>query len=426
MKILVVSTSPWKNENSIGNTFSNWFEDQSDMEFSNIFFRSGMPNNTVCKDYFRITTVSNIKHCLSKEKIGTHFTCNGETQKSATSDELQAEQKERRFIDFLHRHNLQFVHGLEDTVWKMGRWKNSKLLNYVKEYDPDIIFSFALGSNPDALMLQYLKERSRAKLVLYVADDVHAHYSIKRNAISKRRKKNLSNIINTADLLYTASEEMAEKYARLYGRTFYPLYKGCDLQQPPKTTVNQPIKLVYAGNIQLGRDEILANLAASIQRLNADQPKAMLEIYSNNTVTEDMQSRLSIPGCSALCKPLPYAQIKKKLSEADIVLHVESFAEEHTQYTRFSFSTKIIECLQSGSVLMVIGPAGLSSVEYPRRIPGAIVVDNLGLLDSVLNGIVSAPEKLPAQAASIRKFAEEHHQIHRVRERLHQDFSSLL
>lgn len=426
MKILVVSTSPWKNENSIGNTFSNWFEDQSDMEFSNIFFRSGMPNNTVCKDYFRITTVSNIKHCLSKEKIGTHFTCNGETQKSATSDELQAEQKERRFIDFLHRHNLQFVHGLEDTVWKMGRWKNSKLLNYVKEYDPDIIFSFALGSNPDALMLQYLKEHSRAKLVLYVADDVHAHYSIKRNAISKRRKKNLSNIINTADLLYTASQEMAEKYARLYGRTFYPLYKGCDLQQPPKATVNQPIKLVYAGNIQLGRDEILANLAASIQRLNTDQPKAMLEIYSNNTVTEDMQSRLSIPGCSALCKPLPYAQIKKKLSEADIVLHVESFAEEHTQYTRFSFSTKIIDCLQSGSVLMVIGPAGLSSVEYPRRIPGAIVVDNLGLLDSVLNGIVSAPEKLPVQAASIRKFAEEHHQIHRVRERLHQDFSSLL
>ena len=80
----------------------------------------------------------------------------------------------------------------------------------------------------------------------------------------------------------------------------------------------------------------------------------------------------------------------------------------------------------SGSVLMVIGPAGLSSVEYPRRIPGAIVVDNLGLLDSVLNGIVSAPEKLPEQAASIRKFAEEHHQIPRVRERLHQDFSSLL
>ena len=426
MKILVVSTSPWKNENSIGNTFSNWFEDQSDMEFANIFFRSGMPNNTVCKDYFRITTVSNIKHCLSREKIGTHFTCNGETQKSATSDELQAEQKERRFIDFLHRHNLQFVHGLEDTVWKMGRWKNSKLLNYVKEYDPDIIFSFALGSNPDALMLQYLKEHSRAKLVLYVADDVHAHYSIKRNAISKRRKKNLSNIINTADLLYTASEEMAEKYARLYGRTFYPLYKGCDLQQPPKATVNQPIKLVYAGNIQLGRDEILANLAASIQRLNADQPKATLEIYSNNTVTEDMQSRLNIPGCSALCKPLPYAQIKKKLSEADIVLHVESFAEEHTQYTRYSFSTKIIDCLQSGSVLLVIGPAGLSSVEHPRKIPGAIVVDNLELLDSVLNGIVSASEKLPAQAASIRKFAEEHHQIHRVRERLHQDFSSLL
>ena len=129
LKILVVSTSPWKNENSIGNTFSNWFEDQSDMEFSNIFFRSGMPNNTVCKDYFRITTVSNIKHCLSRKKIGTHFTYNGEMQKSTTSTTLQAEQKERRFIDFLHKHNLRFVHGLEDTVWKMGRWKNSKLLN---------------------------------------------------------------------------------------------------------------------------------------------------------------------------------------------------------------------------------------------------------------------------------------------------------
>ena len=426
MKVLVVSTNPWKNENSIGNTFSNWFEGQSDMDFSNIFFRSGTPNNTVCNDYFRITTVSNIKHCLSKEKIGTHFTYSCEAQNASAPAAPQTEHKERRFIDFLHRHNLQFVHGLEDTVWKMGRWKNKKLLNYVKEYDPDIIFSFAIGTNPYTLMLQYLKEHSRAKLVLYVADDVHAQYSIKKNATGKRRKKNLSNLINMADLLYTASEEMAEKYARIYERSFYPLYKGCELEQPPKTAVNDPIKLVYAGNIQLGRDEILADLAACIQRLNADKTKLTLEIYSNNTVSEDMQNRLNIPGCSALCKALPYGQIKEKLSDADIVLHVESFSETHTQYTRYSFSTKIIDCLQSGSVLLVIGPAGLSSVEYPRRIPGAIVVDNLDCLYSSLNEVVSAPAQLPVQAASIRKFAEEHHRIDHVRARLHQDFSKLL
>jgi len=86
-----------------------------------------------------------------------------------------------------------------------------------------------------------------------------------------------------------------------------------------------------------------------------------------------------------------------------------------------SVGTMLLFC-----VLLVIGPAGLSSVEYPRRIPGAIVVDNLDCLYSSLNEVVSAPAQLPVQAASIRKFAEEHHRIDHVRARLHQDFSKLL
>jgi hypothetical protein len=113
------------------------------------------------------------------------------------------------------------------------------------------------------------------------------------------------------------------------------------------------------------------------------------------------------------------------MRQADIVLHVESFNPVQIKNVRLSFSTKIIDCLQSGSCMMVIVPKGIASVEYPRKIEGAVVVDDLSMLGDTLKKIVLQPEQLAVRARRIHEFAQKNHQIDAVRSKLANDLKTL-
>ena len=51
MNILVVSNSVWDNQNSFGNTLSNWFSEWQSARFL-VLYRSDKPSNTCCSEYY--------------------------------------------------------------------------------------------------------------------------------------------------------------------------------------------------------------------------------------------------------------------------------------------------------------------------------------------------------------------------------------
>ncbi len=75
---------------------------------------------------------------------------------------------------------------------------------------------------------------------------------------------------------------------------------------------------------------------------------------------------------------------------------------------------------------MVIGPKGIASVEYPREIPGAIVVDDREKIKETINDIIINKNILLKQAQSINEFAKINHDIEEVHKKLHNDLYKLL
>ena len=56
IRILVITSMPWRNDNNIGNSYSNIFSGlEHKIEFAHIYCRSGMPQNNLCHKYFQIT-----------------------------------------------------------------------------------------------------------------------------------------------------------------------------------------------------------------------------------------------------------------------------------------------------------------------------------------------------------------------------------
>ena len=218
---------------------------------------------------------------------------------------------------------------------------------------------------------------------------------------------------------------MCDEYGIMFDKQIRILHKGCTFDLPEKKKTNRIIKFIYAGNLLYGRDEILSKVAKAIQKCNKDDDKAYLEIYTATTITDELKNELDIPNCSTIMGRKEYEKIKEIENDAEYVIHVESFEKENIEKVRYSFSTKIIDCMQCGSVLIGIGPQEIASIKYIKTVPGAHVIDKIEDIDNRIELLISNKNNIISDAKKIREFAIENYEISTNCKKLRDDFIKL-
>ena len=422
MKILVIASS-WNDQNAVGNTYSNWFGgvEWSDDEFACLCFRMQEPSNTVCKKYYRFTDIENLKKIFCPQSIGKYFYYVGSDK---VNDE--AATKEKKLISTLHRRPHHFVYFVQEALRTKGMWVNRRFTEFLVSFNPDIIFSTIDGVCLPHALYRCIRTNTNAKIVFYASDDMISKY----NTFPFYRRwlllRGYSNAIKLADKLYGASTLLCEEYGERFQRDIVPLYKGCEVNDLKTCSSNNVVRFVYAGNLLYGRADTLAVLAKCISEQNRLGANMMLEIYTGTEVMPDVAEQLSISGASALMGSRPYSEIKKIMNSADVVLHVESFEKDQIDYVHYSFSTKIMDCLQSGTATLAIGPSGIASIEYMRNVPGVRIVNSPEGIQKTVREIYDNRGELLRDASMSREYAMRYHDMHAVRSALRKDFDGLM
>ena len=67
--------------------------------------------------------------------------------------------------------------------------------------------------------------------------------------------------------------------------------KGADFSKREEKPVlhNNPLKILYAGNLALGRAETISNITKALEKINRDGKKAELRIYSATPLTDEQK-----------------------------------------------------------------------------------------------------------------------------------------
>lgn len=428
MNILVISITQWSDNVGSGNTFSNFFGDWQDTNFSSLYLRAALPQNNICSEYYNITEKQILKNIFKPRNIGNTFT-QDQLQEMRTGKDISKTVSQERKIQktFLSLGGTFFLLAIE-LLWKTGGWKNKKLDEFLGR-DINIIFAPAGKSIYLNTVIRYCVKKTGAKPVVFFADDIYCHKTRMplKYLFETRLRKEIRKTAEIGAKYYGASQKLCDEYKQYFGREIQPLYKGCDLEQyAVKASVSSPVKIVYAGNLFYNRWETLEVLADEIEKINSDGIKATLEIYTTAEVTPVLDKALNRGEASKLMGARSYEEIKNILAGADIVLHVESFETKAIKSTRLSFSTKIIDGMQSGSCLMAIGPDCVASIEYLSRLDCAIVVNDIERIGEALIESIQNPERITENAAKMRVYAKEHHDIVSVRKKLQNDFRDLL
>lgn len=431
MRILVLTRSSWNDTNSTGNTMSNIFAGYDPEKIANIYCRSAKPDNSVCKYYYSISEKDLLKSVFNIHyKPGKPFTINGRVTEN--TKELRDQETEELFYSFFRKKPSILALWAQDILWRIGRWRNNTLDQFLSHFKPDIIFAPSFHTRYTYRLLWYIQSKTGANVVLFHADDYLTVKGLGGSLLSQINRWLRAVVViqsaNRADINYCISPKQQEEYSKKIHSEMKLLYKGADFTVQPSYAGNNErnlIRIVYIGSILYGRWKTLAILAKAIQEINTGSPKFMLMIYSQYQPTAKVKKQMIIEGASEFVGKVPADQVLNVLSDSDIVLHVESFDKKERMETRLSFSTKIVDCLHSGRCVMAIGWKEAASIDYLIKNDAALVATDETEVRKRIKEVIENPSIINKYAKKAWICGKNNHYIKEIQSKLISDFLKL-
>lgn len=394
MKVLVLTLNAWNCTNSTGNTISNLFSALlPDDEIANIYCRNERINNDICKNYYKITENDILQNIFSSNKC-VHAVSDEYVNLLCPCPDILFNGKNGNFF---RKHRFPLLLLFRELIWDIPVWKNASLDKFLTNFAPDIIYMHGHSNLYMHKLLDYCADKTGAKVVLFWGDDMYGRKSkaplgyLYETLLRKRFCKSISR----ASLLFGGSQMLCDEYSKIFGKHFLPLFKECkQVKFDENKIVGNPITIVYAGNLLFGREQMIVDLVRTISNVNSKglSHKLFLKIFSNTNPSNETMSLLDDKenSCYMGCKP--YSEVCEEMDKSDLVLFIESFDKKNIKSTRLSFSTKIIDCMQSTAGILAIGPIEIASMDYLSRNNLGYIISDLSEMEKRLEYLAENPK----------------------------------
>lgn len=418
MRILVLSKEAWRDEQSGGNVLSNIFSG-FDAEFAQIYCTESEPSNHVCKLYYQMTDRMMVGNVLKRKKIGLVKEYEDYPQYSAPAPVSYTKAKAFGF----------YARMLRELLWKVAGWNNDGLRKFVQDFNPDIIFAPCYSPHYMLRLTEIVHKYCPVKIISYISDDF---YTFNQSSYSPlfwlnhlATRHHVRKVFKLYSLIYTMTDEQKEQCERDLKANMKILRKGGDfLPDKEKKQVNKPIRFIYAGGLYLNRDVTLSLLAKAMQDINADEVKMRLDIYSGNPLNASLAGLLNDGRTSTVHKSVNSTELKRLYGESDVALHVEGFDKKNMKTVRLSFSTKIVDCLDSGCAVMAICDDKQAGLAYLNRNDAAICITDTAKIAENLELILKDPSILIEYQKKAFELGRKNHNRDAINQMLLDDFTS--
>ncbi len=380
-KVMAISLSTWRSDSGI-HTQTDLFKFWVPEKVAQIYTKSDVPNTPVCNKFFQISENAVIHSVFNRKPVGKEIKNGGDVDKKA----LSAEQK---LYVKAHKGKSWFMTIMREIVWKMGRWKTAELDKFVSDFDADVYFIPIYPVIYTAKIQQYILKKFPKPYVCYLADDNYSYLPCGKNVFAYIHRfflrKVVRNLAENCDEMFTITKIEAEDTDRLFGTHSVVLTKGIDYSKLSfeEKAPNAPVKMVYTGNLLIGRASSLVAISKALKNINGDREIATLDIYSPTILDDETMKWLNLNGCH-FKGSVPKDQVAEIQRNADIVVFVESLEPKHRFDARLSFSTKLTDYFASGKCIFGIGDKRIAPVQYLCENDAAVIATDYSEVEEQL------------------------------------------
>lgn len=411
-KILVFTVSAW-NSKVGANSFASLLENYNNALVANICIRDEVPNSTVASRYFAISESKIIKSVL-KRKIKTGM----EKTACETGNTSTLEEHNQRYAR--HKKNRShFKLMVREMIWKLGKWKTKELDDFLDSFKPDIILHSMEGYIHLNRIINYAIKRTGAKAIGYIWDDnftYKQHSSLGYKIYRFYQRKSLKKLAKSTHAFFAITEKTKKEADEFFGISSIVLTKP--LSSYPVVnyeSLSKPIKMLYTGNLYIGRDKTLARLVKALKELDNNAENIVIDIYTKSVLEPSIKEQIECSFCK-IHPPISQNEVLELQKDADVLLLLEDIDGRHSKTARLSFSTKTTDYLSSGRCIFAIGNSDLASIQYLSENKASLIATSDEEMKNVVNEINKSPSILAEYAKKSASLGIENHSKEKIEE----------
>lgn len=385
LKIIVLTVDCWNDKGA--NTMSSLFSWVKPSNLSNIYIRSDLPTSKKCDLYFQIIE-NNVIRSIFNKNINTGKIVLP-TDKSFNDDIILEKKRYAKYK--IHRPYIFLL--LRELLWKLGRWNSKELNRYLKNFNPDIVVYPYEGYIHFNRIVRHVIKVTGAKSIGYFWDDNFSYkqYPFNFGFYFYRffQKADIKKTLTYSDVNFAISPKTKKEVDHVFGIKSILLTKPI-FNLPDAYTnyiVNFPIRILYTGNLGIGRMSSINLLVQALKIVNNEKLYFILDVYTNTMLSDEEKDYYNEN--TKFHDSISQDEVLKKQKEHDLLLFVESLEKKYKNVARLSFSTKLTDYLSSGKCIFAIGSNDIAPIEYLTAENAAIVSSSLGEIITNLKRIIN-------------------------------------
>ncbi len=412
-RVLIVSQPVLSKNTSAGKTMDTYFSGWPRDAIAQVYIQSEVPTNPLCVNYFRFTDPDALKAVFQRRRQGKVM---GEADVHPERPD-PVEMGNLTGVYNYGRRRTPLIYLARDGMWRLSGWKHSGMLEWAEAFRPEVIF-FASGDFAFSYrMTQFLSERLGIPYVICCFDDFYLFNPNRGRFLGDFRQRQFMKVVretvDSAGGILTFNTAMAEAYGKLFCRECGVVYTAATMPEGPEPAEKEGI--VYLGDLGYGRNIQLAGIADALQECTGKGIPKVVDVYSGETDPEILRTVKQHPGIR-FHGSVPGPQVPGIIRQARAVIHTESFDPVIREVVRYSLSTKIPDCLASGTGLLAYGPAEIASMDYLIRNDAAFTATSPEELRRVLPRLFTDEEEYRRITGNAKALALKNHSPESTRE----------
>lgn len=423
-KILIISVSAW-NSKVGADTWPMLVGGLNPDNIASISLREEPPDSLACNNYFvlsenkviksifkrKIKTGRRVERCLTEEKISSDL--------AEHNLRYQKMGKKRGFFSLFAR----------EVVWKLGKWKTNELNEFIKSFNPDVILYSMDGYIHLNRICRYVKKKTGAKSIGFFVDDNFTYKTSNRFGSKLSRflcRRSLKKLAKQTDAFWAITDMTKREADAFFGVNCTivtkPLKKDAVYQD---WQINDPIRVLYTGNLQIGRDRSLIKVVEALKEINREKVFFQIDVYTKTHLAEEVKTKLDCGFCT-LHEPVPKSEVLKLQEQADILLFLEDVDGPDAKTARLSFSTKITDYLSSGKCIFAVGCMDTAPMQYFLDNQAAIIATTTMEMVEKFKSILKNRTLLKEYAKCACESGTKNHKKENVLKIVHESIEQLL
>lgn len=375
-RTLVIANACFSDVGANGRTLKNLFVDTDAGKLAQ-FFVYGEPDFSVCQKYYQVSDKDALQSLLFPKKAGTLIKEEKLEKYKETNTEGKNEKKTP--VKALGR----------EMVWRLGRWRTKRLWEWMDAFEPEIIVLFIANSAFLIRLTREIEKRYQIPVIVYSTEGYNFmdyNYFTRRFSLIYyiyyawlcREYKKLAQFVKQGFFNTTL---LRDKYALEYG---YPCSCAMNKSQidwiEHSEIESEEIRITYLGNLGLGRHKALIEVAEVLQKI--DQ-KLYLDIYgvaSDELIKKELEENAGIRFRGFIS----YDKVKEVIHKSNLLVHAELNDAMTNRDLKYAFSTKIADCVCSGTPLLIYANEGLAETVFLKENDCAFIAHDKEGLKEIL------------------------------------------